>query len=131
MNTWLLKTLAALEQGIAVIAVKENRNPDVHPRRAGVNSRLRSAQRRRWDLGMVSFLFCLFFCNALRALGPRRCRGLTEAVGVMTALKAGVALSSVRRPLGGTVVVGECVGGEGARVKELENVDGVTGFREG
>ncbi len=28
----------------------------------------------------------------------------------MTALKAGVALSSVRRPLGGTVVCRECVG---------------------
>ncbi len=35
-----------------------------------------------------------------------------RAVGVMGALKAGVALSSVRRPLGGTVVVSECVGGE-------------------
>ncbi len=32
-----------------------------------------------------------------------------EAVGVMTALKAGVALSSVRRPLEGTVVCSECV----------------------
>ncbi len=29
---------------------------------------------------------------------------------MMTALKAGVALSSVGRPLGGTVVVGECGG---------------------
>ena len=35
-----------------------------------------------------------------------------EAVGVMTALKAGVALSSVRRPLEGTVVCSECVGTE-------------------
>ncbi len=30
----------------------------------------------------------------------------------MTALKAGVALSSVRRPLGGTVVCRECFGAE-------------------
>ncbi len=54
-----------------------------------------------------------------RRVDPRpenKDRGLTEAVGVMTALKAGVALSSVRRPLGGTVVVNECVGGEGVRI---------------
>ena len=31
----------------------------------------------------------------------------TEAVGIMTALKAGVSLSSVRRPLKGTEVVCE------------------------
>ena len=32
---------------------------------------------------------------------------------VLTALKAIVGLSSVRRPLGGTVVCSECVGAEG------------------
>ena len=31
-----------------------------------------------------------------------------EAVGVMTALKAGVALDTVRRPLADTVVVSKC-----------------------
>ena len=68
------------------------------------------------------FYFACSFCNALRASRPRRCRWLTEAVGVMSALKVGVALSSVRRPLGGTVVVSECVGGEGSRVKTLESL---------
>ncbi len=40
-----------------------------------------------------------------------------EAVGVMTAFRAGVALSSVRRPLGGTVVVCEDAGGEDEEVR--------------
>ena len=71
MNTWLFPTLAALEQGIPVIAVRENRN------------------RMRNDLGALGFGDGKLFVvdNYL------------EAVGVMTALKAGVALSSVRRPL--------------------------------
>ena len=79
-----LPTLAALEQGIAVVAVKENRNG------------------MRNDPGALGFGDGKLFVV----------ENYLEAVGVMTALKAGVALSSVRRPLGGTVVVRECVGGE-------------------
>ena len=67
-----LPTLAALEQGIAVIAVKENRNG------------------MRNDLGALGFGDGKLFVV----------ENYLEAVGVMTALKAGVALSSVRRPLG-------------------------------
>ncbi len=50
--------------------------------------------------------------------------GSAASVG-MTALKAGVALSSVRRPLEGTVVCSECVGAEGdeALVGLLDNND--------
>ncbi len=56
-------------------------------------------------------------CLKVRALGFGKRKlfivdNYLEAVGVMTALKAGVALSSVRRPLGGTVVCSECVGAE-------------------
>ncbi len=71
-----LPTVAALEQGIPVIAVKENKN------------RMK---------------------NELEAL-PFGDRGLfvvenyLEAVGVMNALRAGVALDTVRRPLAYTKV---------------------------
>jgi hypothetical protein len=71
-----LPTLAALEQGIPVIAVRENRN------------------RMRNDLGKLPF-------------GPGKlffAENYPEAVGIMTALKEGVALSSVRRPLEETKV---------------------------
>ncbi len=80
-----LPTLAALEQGIPVIAVRENRN------------------RMRNDLTALPFGKGKLFIV----------ENYLEAVGVMTALKAGVALSSVRRPLGGTVVCSECVAAEG------------------
>jgi len=74
-----LPTLAALEQGIPVIAVRENRN------------------RMLNNLEMLPF-------------GPGKLfmvENYLEAAGVMTALKAGVSLPSVRRPLAQTVVSGE------------------------
>ncbi len=76
-----LPTLAALEQGIPVIAVRENRN------------------RMRNDLGELGFGDGKLFVV----------ENYLEAVGVMTALRAGVALSSVRRPLANTVVCTERV----------------------
>jgi hypothetical protein len=74
-----LPTLAALEQGIPVIAVKENKN------------------RMRNDLTRLPFAEGKLFIvdNYL------------EAVGIMAALKSGVAPSSVRRPLADTLVVSE------------------------
>ncbi len=69
-----------LEQGILVIAVRENRN------------------RMRNELGKLPF-------------GPGKlfiAENYPEAVGIMTALKAGVALSSVRRPLAETKISLEC-----------------------
>ena len=74
-----LPTLAALEQGIAVIAVRENGNCMAN------------------DLCELGFRSDKFFLvdNYL------------EAVGVMAALKGGVALDSVRRPLADTRVVCE------------------------
>jgi len=74
-----LPTLAAMEQGIPVIAVRENRN------------------RMKNDLQKLPFAPGKLFIvdNYL------------EAVGVMTALKAGVTISSVRRPLPETKVTCE------------------------
>jgi hypothetical protein len=77
-----LPTLAAMEQGIPVIAVRENKN-------------------------------CME--NDLEELGFGKDKlfivdNYLEAVGVMTALKAGVALSSVRRPLMDTKVICERTG---------------------
>ena len=74
-----LPTLAALEQGIPVIAVKENRN------------------RMENDLQALPFKPGKLFIV----------ENYLEAVGVMTALKAGVAVSSVRRPLLETTVLRE------------------------
>jgi hypothetical protein len=76
-----LPTLAALEQGIPVIAVRENRN------------------LMRNDLQKLPFASDKLFIvdNYL------------EAVGVMAALKAGVTVSSVRRPLQDTKVSSETV----------------------
>jgi hypothetical protein len=74
-----LPTLAALEQGIPVIAVRENRN------------------RMKNDLEKLPF-------------GPGKLfmvENYLEAAGVMTAVKAGVCPSSVRRPLQGTKVTKE------------------------
>ena len=72
-----LPTLAAIEQDIPVIAVRENRN------------------RMRNDLSEFPFAASKLFVvdNYL------------EAVGVITALKAGVAVPSVRRPLSNTLEV--------------------------
>jgi len=66
-----LPTLAALEQGIPVIAVRENRN------------------RMKNDLEKLPFAPCKLFIV----------ENYLEAVGIMTALKSGVSPSSVRRPL--------------------------------
>lgn len=71
-----MPTLAALEQGIPVIAVKENKNR--------MQNKLEELPFARGKLFMVD--------NYL------------EAVGVMNAIKAGVALESVRRPLAHTTV---------------------------
>ena len=71
-----LPTLAALEQGIPVIAVRENRN------------------RMRNDLEKLPFGPGKFFLV----------ENYLEAVGLMTALKAGVTPSAVRRPLEQTKV---------------------------
>ncbi len=71
-----LPTLAALEQGIPVIAVRENSN------------------RMKNDLEKLPFAPGKLFVA----------ENYVEAAGIMTALKAGVALSSVRRPLAETKV---------------------------
>lgn len=71
-----LPTLAALEQGIPVIAVKENKN------------------RMENDLKALPFKpGKLFFAE-----------NYLEAVGIMASLKAGVSLASVHRPLSRTKV---------------------------
>ena len=71
-----LPTLAALEQGIPVIAVKENKS------------------RMKNDLKALPFRpGKLFFAE-----------NYLEAVGIMASLKAGVSLTSVRRPLNPTKV---------------------------
>lgn len=74
-----LPTLAALQQGIPVIAVRENRN------------------RMKNDLFKLPFAPGKLFIvdNYL------------EAVGVMTALKSGISVSAVRRPLAETQVTSE------------------------
>jgi len=71
-----LPTLAALEQGIPVIAVRENSN------------------QMRNDLRALPFAPGQLFVV----------ENYLEAVGVMTALKAGVSVSAVRRPLAATKV---------------------------
>jgi len=92
-----LPTLAAMEQGIPVIAVRENRN------------------RMRNELGKLPF-------------GPGKlfiAENYPEAVGIMTALKAGVALSSVRRPLAETKISRECArpcAEEGSRVDDTVRI---------
>jgi len=72
-----LPTLAALEQGIKVIAVRENTN------------------LMRNDLSALPWAAGQFYCV----------ENYWEAVGVMTALKAGVKPSSVRRPILETEIV--------------------------
>ena len=71
-----LPTLAALEQGIHVIAVRENRN------------------LMRNDLTLLPWHNEQYI----------QVNNYAEAVGVMNALKAGVTLESVRRPISGTKV---------------------------
>jgi len=74
-----LPTLAALEQGIPVIAVQENAN------------------LMRNDLSALSWAPGQFIPVA----------NYWEAAGVMCALKAGIAPESVRRPLAATLINGE------------------------
>jgi hypothetical protein len=76
-----LPTLAALEQGIPVIAVRENRN------------------RMKNNLKQMPFMSNKLFIV----------ENYLEAVGVMAALKTGVAISTVRRPLAFTKVGEEAV----------------------
>lgn len=71
-----LPTLAALEQGIPVIAVRENENLMQNDLRA-----------LPWAPGQLHIV-----------------ENYWEAVGVMTALKAGIAPASLRRPLAATTV---------------------------
>ena len=73
--------LAAMEQGIPVIAVRENKN------------------RMKNELKKLPFAPGKLFVA----------ENYPEAVGIMTAIKAGVALSSVRRPLEETKVSEEQV----------------------
>jgi hypothetical protein len=72
-----LPTLAALEQGIPVIAVRENRN------------------RMKNDLTKLPFRRDKLFIV----------ENYLEAAGVTAAIKAGIALSSVRRPLPDTQII--------------------------
>ena len=97
-----LPTLAAMEQGIPVIAVRENRN------------------LMRNDLTQFPFEPGKLFIvdNYL------------EAVGVMAALKAGVAVSSVRRPIPETNVTCEVLD-EAARVRPRETGTGNLVIAEG
>jgi hypothetical protein len=88
-----LPTLAAIEQGIPVVAVRENRN------------------RMENDLTRLPFQEGKLFVV----------ENYLEAAGVMTALKAGVALDSVRRPLQKTTVECERVQKEVARVAEAHD----------
>ncbi len=77
-----LPTLAALEQGIPVISVRENRN--------AMRNDLTALPWRPGQLHVVENYW--------------------EAVGVMTAIKAGIAPESVRRPLAATTVVNKALG---------------------
>jgi hypothetical protein len=88
-----LPTLAALEQGIPVIAVRENRN------------------RMKNNLERLPFVSGRLFIA----------ENYLEATGIVTALKAGIDASSVRRPLAETTVVCEqakATNGEGAEVND-------------
>jgi len=88
-----LPTLAAMEQGIPVIAVRENKNC------------------MRNDLELLPFESDKLFVVD----------SYLEAVGVMTALQAGVAPSAVRRPLTTTVVTREQTEGRVDSSMELED----------
>ena len=82
-----LPTLAAMQQGISVIAVKENRNK--------MRNDLRALPSAPGKLFIVE--------NYL------------EAAGVMAALKSGVAVDAVRRPIKKTLVVAHAPAAAGAR----------------
>ena len=82
-----------MEQGIAVIAVRENHN------------------LMKNDLDKLGFKKGKYFVA----------ENYPEAVGIMTALKAGVPLESVRRPLKGTDVV--CESFEKLQEESIETAD--------
>ncbi len=84
-----LPTIAALEQGIPVIAVKENKN------------------RMKNDLRSLPFAYDKLFIV----------ENYLEAAGVMQALKAGVSLDTVRRPLKFTKVTEAQSDNEDLKVK--------------
>jgi len=77
-----LPTLAALAQGIPVIAVRENKNV--------MRNDLTAFP---WQPGQLHIV-----------------ENYWEAVGVMTAIKAGIAPESLRRPLAATMVVKKALG---------------------
>jgi len=84
------------KQGIPVIAVKENEN------------------RMRNDLTQLGFgAGKLYYAS-----------NYPEAVGIMTALKAGVAVESVRRPLGETKVTCKGLGVEEKRDERAGVLEG-------
>ena len=71
-----LPTLAALEQGITVIAVRENKNIMQN-----------DLKRLPWKAGQLIMV-----------------ENYWEALGVVTALKAGIVPASLRRPLANTEI---------------------------
>jgi hypothetical protein len=85
-----LPTLAALEQGIPVIAVRENRN------------------RMKNNLQQLPFVPGKLFIV----------ENYLEAVGVMSALRTGVSVAAVRRPLAFTNVLEEAVKDKREREKQ-------------
>jgi hypothetical protein len=87
-----LPTLAALEQGIPVIAVKENKN------------------RMRNDLRELPFALGRLFVV----------ENYLEAVGIMSTLKSGVTVDSVRRPIPDTKVRTECIPAEKSEDKAVD-----------
>ena len=86
-----LPTLAALEQGIPVIAVRENKN------------------LMRNDLNSLPFQSGKLFVV----------ENYLEAIGVMCALRSGVSAESVRRPLQGTRVLPEVTSELGAGLEHV------------
>jgi len=90
-----LPTLAALEQGIPVIAVK-------------------NANCMRNDLEQLPFASDKFFVA----------ENYLEAAGIMTALKTGVALDTVRRPLPATQVIDKKLNIKNYESSESESVTG-------
>ena len=97
-----LPTLAALEQGIPVIAVRENRN------------------LMKNDLKRLPFAPGKLFMA----------ENYLEAVGIMTSLKAGVAVSSVRRPFADTKVITETLSHKEREEKAPSRVPRIAGAAE-
>ena len=91
-----MATLAAMEQGIPVIAAKENKN------------------RMKNDLTQLGFGAGKLYFAA----------NYPEAVGIMTALKGGVALGSVMRHPGETKVMCQRLGVEEQRDEKVEVLEG-------